>query len=216
MQGRLADAATAQQALEQGRAVYRPLAASLAALFMVAADLHLLSPMYQVRQSAAHRLLLCLWLTAERKPHLLREQLKPSTCPCARSSEGLFLCKHRAAADPAGLLQVSFAGLTALLTACLGSACEQQDLQPRLAAIQARAAAGIVADVQAGMTRTDKLLFAVAAAAALQRCQGSLPEAEWDALVQAAAPVQVEQVGLVCACSSILAASVSTSAPPCA
>ena len=91
-------------------------------------------------------------------------------------------------------VQASFASLTALLSGCLGPGCEEQDLPKRLAAIQARAAARIVADVQASMTRGDKLVFAVAAAGALQRCRGCASGAEWDALVQPAAPVRLEQV----------------------
>ena len=44
----MAETSAARDALDEGRAVYRPLAAAMAALYIVMADLPLLSPMYQV------------------------------------------------------------------------------------------------------------------------------------------------------------------------
>ena len=104
-------------------------------------------------------------------------------------------------------VQASFASLTARLASCLGPACVEEELEPRLNAIQARAAALVVADVQATLGRADKLLFAVAAAGSLLRCQGSLPAAEWDVLAQPSQPVHIEQV-----CAHLLHSAVCVAA----
>ena len=76
--------------------------------------------------------------------------------------------------------------------AALAANKDTGSLAPRLAAVQAAAATQIVEAVQTGLAGHQKLLFAVAAAAAIQRCQGKMPGAEWEALVEAAPPVQLD------------------------
>ena len=89
------------------------------------------------------------------------------------------------------LLQTSLPMVTKAMTAALAANTGQGNLRDRLAAVQATAASQVVMAVQTGLAGHQKLIFAIAAAAAMQLGQGQLSQPEWEALLQPAAPVQL-------------------------
>ena len=103
------------------------------------------------------------------------------TSPSAEVSESLMW-----------LLQTSLPMVTKTMTAALAANKDTGSLHDRVTAVQVAAASQIITAVQTGLAGNQKLLFAIAAAAAMQRCSGKMSQAEWELLLEPAAPVQLD------------------------
>ena len=90
------------------------------------------------------------------------------------------------------LLQTSLPMVTKTMTAALAANKDTGSLHDRVAAVQVAAASQIIIAVQTGLAGNQKLLFAIAAAAAMQRCSGKMSQAEWELLLEPAAPAQLD------------------------